>query len=277
MFYNNGRLVIFLEKYDVKFKKKFGQNFLKDINIVKRIVDVSGVNKNSLVIEVGPGGAIMTKELANRAKNVLAYEIDIDLADELYKRIEDCSNVDVLFQDFLDSDLLSDISNYSYDSIYFVSNVPYYITTPILLKLLKSEIHFNKIVMMVQKEVGNRFSTSPGSREYGSITVLLNYFYDVKKEFLVSRKQFIPEPNVDSVVVSFTEKKDKLKLNDFSFFEQLLKDSFQFKRKTLRNNLKKYDLKIIENVLATYNYDLNVRAEMLNVEIFVALANALRK
>lgn len=277
MFYNNGRLVIFLEKYDVKFKKKFGQNFLKDINIVKRIVDVSGVNKNSLVIEVGPGGAIMTKELANRAKNVLAYEIDIDLADELYKRIEDCSNVDVLFQDFLDSDLLSDISNYSYDSIYFVSNVPYYITTPILLKLLKSEIHFNKIVMMVQKEVGNRFSTSPGSREYGSITVLLNYFYDIKKEFLVSRKQFIPEPNVDSVVVSFSEKKDKLKLNDFSFFEQLLKDSFQFKRKTLRNNLKKYDLKIIENVLATYNYDLNVRAEMLNVEIFVALANALRK
>lgn len=277
MFYNNGRLVIFLEKYDVKFKKKFGQNFLKDINIVKRIVDVSGVNKNSLVIEVGPGGAIMTKELANRAKNVLAYEIDIDLADELYKRIEDCSNVDVLFQDFLDSDLLSDISNYSYDSIYFVSNVPYYITTPILLKLLKSEIHFNKIVMMVQKEVGNRFSTSPGSREYGSITVLLNYFYDIKKEFLVSRKQFIPEPNVDSVVVSFTERKDKLKLNDFSFFEQLLKDSFQFKRKTLRNNLKKYDFKIIENVLATYNYDLNVRAEMLNVEIFVALANALRK
>ena len=277
MFYNNGRLVIFLEKYDVKFKKKFGQNFLKDINIVKRIVDVSGVNKNSLVIEVGPGGAIMTKELANRAKNVLAYEIDIDLADELYKRIEDCSNVDVLFQDFLDSDLLSDISNYSYDSIYFVSNVPYYITTPILLKLLKSEIHFNKIVMMVQKEVGNRFSTSPGSREYGSITVLLNYFYDIKKEFLVSRKQFIPEPNVDSVVVSFTERKDKLKLNDFSFFEQLLKDSFQFKRKKLRNNLKKYDLKIIENVLATYNYDLNVRAEMLNVEIFVALANALRK
>lgn len=277
MFYNNGRLVIFLEKYDVKFKKKFGQNFLKDINIVKRIIDVSGVNKNSLVIEVGPGGAIMTKELANRAKNVLAYEIDIDLADELYKRIEDCSNVDVLFQDFLDSDLLSDISNYSYDSIYFVSNVPYYITTPILLKLLKSEIHFNKIVMMVQKEVGNRFSTSPGSREYGSITVLLNYFYDIKKEFLVSRKQFIPEPNVDSVVVSFTERKDKLKLNDFSFFEQLLKDSFQFKRKKLRNNLKKYDLKIIENVLATYNYDLNVRAEMLNVEIFVALANALRK
>ena len=277
MFYNNVQLVIFLEKYDVKFKKKFGQNFLKDISIVKRIVDVSGVSKNSLVIEVGPGGAIMTRELANRAKNVLTYEIDVDLADELYKRIEDCSNVDVLFQDFLDADLLSDISNYSYDSIYFVSNVPYYITTPILLKLLKSEIYFNKIVMMVQKEVGCRFSTSPGSRDYGSITVLLNYFYNVKKEFLVSRKHFIPEPNVDSVVVSFAEKKDKLELYDFSFFEQLVKDSFQFKRKTLRNNLKKYDLKLIENVLATFNYDLNVRAEMLGVDVFVALANALGK
>ena len=270
-------MVIYLEKYDVKFKKKFGQNFLKDINIVKRIVDISGVNSDSLVIEVGPGGAIMTKELANRAKNVLAYEIDVDLADELYKRIEDCSNVDVLFQDFLDSDLLSDISNYSYDHIYFVSNVPYYITTPILLKLLQSKIHFDKIVMMVQKEVGDRFCTSPGCREYGSITVLLNYFYNVKKEFLVSRKHFIPEPNVDSVVVSFAEKKDKLELYDFSFFEQLVKDSFQFKRKTLRNNLKKYDLKLIENVLATFNYDLNVRAEMLGVDVFVALANALGK
>ncbi len=269
--------MIFLEKYDVKFKKKYGQNFLKDNNIVKRIVDISGVSSKSLVIEVGPGGAILTRELASRVKNVLAYEIDEDLSDELFKRIEDYHNVDVLFQDFLDADIKSDINNYSYDNIFFVSNVPYYITTPILLKILDSGIHFDKIVMMVQKEVGNRFCTRPGSREYGSITVLLNYFYNVKKEFLVSRKQFIPEPNVDSMIVSFTEKDNKLLLTDFSFFEQLVKDSFQFKRKTLRNNLKKYNLQVIEKVLFNYNYDLNVRAEMLDVEVFVSMANELLK
>ena len=266
-----------MEKYDVKFKKKFGQNFLKDINVVKRIVDVSGVNDKSLVIEVGPGGGVMTRELASRAKNVLAYEIDTELQDELSKRLDGFDNVDVLFQDFLTSDLINDVSNYQYDELYFVSNVPYYITTPILMKIIESGLNFNKIVIMVQKEVGDRFTTAPGSREYGSITVLLNYFYNIKKEFFVSRKQFVPEPNVDSLIVSFSEKKDKLELNDFKHFEKLIRDSFQFKRKTLRNNLKNYDLKKIEEVLSEYGYDLTVRAENLSTEIFVKISNALRK
>ena len=266
-----------MEKYDVKFKKKFGQNFLKDINVVKRIVDVSEVDKDSLVIEVGPGGGVMTRELASRAKNVLAYEIDTELEDELVKRLDSFDNVDVLFQDFLTSDLISDVANYSYKKLYFVSNVPYYITTPILMKIIESGLDFNKIVIMVQKEVGDRFTTAPGSREYGSITVLLNYFYNIKKEFFVSRKQFIPEPNVDSLIVSFSPRQDKLELNDYKFFERLIRDSFQFKRKTLRNNLKNYDLKIIESILKEYNYDLSVRAENLSTEIFVKISNALRK
>ncbi len=268
---------MFMEKYDVKFKKKFGQNFLKDINIVKKIVATGGITGKSLVIEVGPGGAIMTRELASVAEHVLAYEIDNDLSDELYKRLENCDNVDVLFQDFLQADLINDVKNYDYDHLYFISNVPYYITTPIILKLIDSGLKFDKIVMMVQKEVGDRFSTVPGSREYGSITVLLNYFYKVKKEFLVSRKQFVPQPNVDSVIVSFTEKEDKGSLIDFHFFEQLVRDSFQYKRKNIRNNLKKYDLKVVESVLNKYGYDLNVRAEALDVNIFIELANELMK
>ena len=266
-----------MEKYDVKFKKKFGQNFLKDINIVKRIVDVSNIDNNSLVIEVGPGGGVMTKELAMRAKNVIAYEIDNELVDELSKRLDGFDNVEVLFQDFLEADIDADLKDYSYDSLYFVSNVPYYITTPILMKIINSRLKFNKIVMMVQKEVGDRFTTNPGNREYGSITVLLNYFYNVKKEFFVSKKQFIPEPNVDSVVVSFTEKEERLELKDFDFFEKILRDSFQFKRKNIKNNLKNYDLKKVESVLNKYGFDLNSRAEMLSVEVFVDLSNELIK
>ena len=187
------------------------------------------------------------------------------------------NNVDIVFQDFLVSNIKEDLSRYDFKKLFFVSNVPYYITTPILLKLINSQLFFRKIVMMVQKEVGDRFTSTCGSREYGSITVLLNYFFDVKKEFFVSRKEFVPEPNVDSVVVSFTEKEEKLPLKSYSFFEQLLHDSFQFKRKNIRNNLKKYDLKIVGDVLKKYQFDLNARAEMLSVDIFVELANALWK
>ena len=264
-----------MEKYDVKFKKKFGQNFLKDINVVKKIVRSAEIAGKSLVIEVGPGGGIMTRELSLVADNVLAYEIDEELKDEHAKRLGDRDNITILFQDFLESDIVKDVEKYDYDKLYFVSNVPYYITTPIILKLIESGLSFEKIVMMVQKEVGDRFSTKSGNKEYGSITVLLNYFYNIKKEFFVSRKQFVPEPNVDSVIISFSEKNDKLPLNNFKFFEKLVRDSFQYKRKTLRNNLKGYDLDKVNKVLEKYGKDLSVRAEALDVEVFVEIANVL--
>ncbi len=264
-----------MKYYDVKFKKKFGQNFLKDSSVVKRIVAAAQVDKESLVIEVGPGGAIMTQELAYQAKNVLAYEIDDDLKTELALKLEGFFNVEVLFKDFLQANITEDISKYDFKNLFFISNIPYYITTPIILKLINSGLKFKKIVLMVQKEVGDRLSAKCGRKEYGSITVLLNYFYDVKKEFLVSRKQFVPEPNVDSVVVSFTEKKEKLELVDFSFFEKLIRDSFQYKRKNIKNNLVNYNLKIVESVLNKYGFDLNIRAEALSYEIFVDLTNSL--
>lgn len=264
-----------MEKYDVKFKKKFGQNFLKDINVVKKIVRSAEIDDKSLVIEVGPGGGIMTRELSLVADNVLAYEIDEELKEEHAKRLGDRDNITILFQDFLESDIVKDVEKYDYNKLYFVSNVPYYITTPIILKLIDSGLSFEKIVMMVQKEVGDRFSTKSGNKEYGSITVLLNYFYNIKKEFFVSRKQFVPEPNVDSVIISFSEKNDKLPLNDFKFFEKLVRDSFQYKRKTLRNNLKGYDLDKVNKVLEKYGKNLSVRAEALDVEVFVEIANEL--
>ena len=264
-----------MERYNVNFKKKFGQNFLKNISVVKRIVDVANIKEKSLVIEVGPGGAIMTRELAKRADNVLAYEIDEDLKDELYSRLEGLNNVEVLFKDFLTSDLCGDVSKYDYENLYFVSNVPYYITTPIILKLIDSKLKFKRIVMMVQKEVGDRFTTGPGNKSYGSISVLLQYYFDARKEFLISRNEFVPVPNVDSVIISFKEKENKYELLDSQFFEKLVRDSFQQKRKTIKNNLVCYDLEKVNMVLQRSGYDLSVRAEVLPVNVFVDLANEL--
>lgn len=253
----------------------YGQNFLRREEVVERIVEVNDITSNDLVIEVGPGGAILTKALALKAGRVLAYEIDRDLEGELGKKLSSFSNVTILFQDFLESNLEEDIKDFSYDRIFFVSNVPYYITTPIIMKLIDSKIAFSKICMMVQKEVGERFSTSPGHKEYGSITVFLQYYYQVKKEFLVPREEFVPVPNVDSVIVSFTPKKDVLYLKDESLFFKLVRDSFQYKRKNIRNNLKQYNLNKVTEVLNRYGLDLTVRAESLSVEIFVELANNL--
>ncbi|MBQ2639601.1 MAG: ribosomal RNA small subunit methyltransferase A [Bacilli bacterium] len=264
-----------MEEYNVKFKKKFGQNFLKDKSTIEKIVNTCKITKKDLVIEVGPGGGIPTKELAKLAKKVLSYEIDEDLKNELDNKLSDFSNVEVLYQDFLKSNIKKDIEKEQYDNIYFISNVPYYITTPIINKLTDSNINFKKITIMVQKEVADRLSSLPGNREYGSITVLLNYYYDIKKEFFVSREEFIPKPNVDSEVISLKEKKDKLYLKDKEYFKKIVRDSFQFKRKNIKNNLKKYNLDEVLRVLEKYNYDLSVRAEQLDYSIFIELSNEL--
>lgn len=145
-----------------------------------------------------------------------------------------------------------------------------------MFKLVSSNLPFEKIVMMVQKEVGDRFCSSVSKKEYSALTVILNYFFNIKKEFIVDRNQFYPKPNVDSVVVSFTKRENKEKVNDIDFFIEFVHDSFQFKRKTLRNNLKKYNLKTIEAVLAKYGYDLNIRAEALDYKVFVDIVNTLK-
>lgn len=259
-----------------QFKKKFGQNFLKNERVLTRIVNVADIKDESLTIEVGPGSGALTKYLKEKGQ-VLCYEIDKTLEDILMRDFGEDSNVSIYFGDFLKQDIKEDLKKFTYKHLYFVSNVPYYITTPILFKLINSGFYFDKIVMMVQKEVGERFTSIVGKKEYGALTVLLRYYFDTKKEFLVSREEFIPKPNVDSVVVSFKPRKDKENLVNEEFFRQLVHDSFQFKRKTLRNNLKKYDLNIVSKVLEKYNLDLNVRAEQLEYNIFVDLANNLYK
>lgn len=256
------------------FKKKYGQNFLKDKNKVKKIVDSANIKDNSLVIEVGPGGGILTTELSLKADNVLCYEIDLELKPILENKFSK-NNVKIIFDDFLNRNIENDIEKYNYDNLYFISNVPYYITTPILMKLINSSLNFDKIVIMVQEEVGERFSAKPNSKDYSSITVFLNYYFDVKKEFKVNRLEFNPVPNVDSEVISFTRKKELLKLKDKELFFKLVKDSFKFKRKNIRNNLKGYNLDIIDRVLKSNNLDLTSRAEQIPIEVFVEMSNEL--
>ena len=260
-----------------KFKKSYGQNFLQDKNIIINIVDKTNISKNSLVIEVGPGSGALTMELAKVAKNVLSYEIDTRLEETLDENLKEFDNVEIIYDDFLNRDIKEDIKEYSYDNIYFVANIPYYITTPILEKLIESKIDFKAITMMVQKEVADRFSAHVKTRNYGSITVFLNYYFDIEKLIYVSRNAFIPKPNVDSEVIALRKKEKRFEVKNEQFFFQLVRDSFRFKRKNIRNNLKNYDLKKIEEVLNKYNKDLTARAEELELSVFVDLANNLYK
>ena len=194
--------------YQHNFKKKFGQNFLNDENILNKIVKESKIPEDTLVIEIGPGAGALTNKVKDVAKNVLAYEIDLDLQNILIDKFKD-TNVTFIWEDFLNRNIKEDIKDYDYSHIFVVANIPYYITTPIVEKIINSGIDVEKVVIMVQKEVGDRFSAKPGNKEYGSISVFLNYYYDIKELFIVSKNCFTPRPNVDSVILSLEKKKDK--------------------------------------------------------------------
>lgn len=257
-----------------QFKKSFGQNFIKEKGIVERIINVSNILDNSLIIEIGPGSGNLTSKLVDTSNQVLCYEIDTRLKSILDDRFKDRDNVNFIYDDFLKRDVKDDISSYSYEHLYIIANLPYYITTPIITKII-NEIDVDKMVLMVQKEVGDRFTAKPNSKSYGSLSVFLQSYFDVKEEFIVSRNCFVPKPNVDSVIVSLTKKEEEYNILDRSLFERLVRDSFQFKRKTLRNNLRGYDLSKIESILSKYNHDLTVRAEVLSIDEFIDISNNL--
>lgn len=259
---------------DFKFKKNFGQNFIIDENIINNIITKSNIDKDTLVIEIGPGAGSLTYKLSKSAKNVLCYEIDTKVAKILEENLKDSDNVEIIYKDFLKCNIKEDIKKYNYKNLYVVANLPYYITTPIIMKLIQDNINLDKIVVMVQKEVGDRFKAKPNTKDYNSLSVYLNYYFDIKKIMDVSRNVFIPKPNVDSIVIEMT-KKELLYLKDKEVFNKLVRDSFTQKRKNIRNNLKNYDLEKIEEILKEYNFDLNVRAEQLSLDIFIKIANNL--
>lgn len=264
-----------LSANDFSFKKKFGQNFIIDENVIHSILNKAKVDENCMVIEIGPGAGSLTYQLSKKAKNVLCYEIDQTLKDVLKFNLKDCNNVDVIYEDFLEANVNVDLKKYQFDKLYIVANLPYYITTPIIVKIIESKIPVDKIVVMVQKEVGDRFKAQPGTKDYGSLSIYLNYYFDIKKLIDVSRNVFVPKPNVDSIVVEFQRKQTYYQLKNSEVFFQLVRDSFKQKRKTLRNNLKNYDLDKISKVLDKYHLDLSIRAEQIPIDLFVEIANEL--
>lgn len=254
------------------FKKKFGQNFLIDKDKTQRIVDLINANEDDLIIEIGPGAGALTKRLVKKNAKLICYEIDEDTKEYLLPLENDKTKI--VYKDFLTANVKEDIKDIEYKNLYIVGNLPYYITTPIIEKIIKEEVNVKKMVFMVQKEVGERFASKPNTREYGSITVFLNYYFNIKQEFIVGRKCFNPAPNVDSVVISLNQKAERKQV-DMKKFDRLVRDSFQFKRKNLRNNLKNYDLDKVNEILSDYKLDITHRAEELDYTIFVDLCNRL--
>ena len=261
---------------DYIFKKKFGQNFLKDENILRNIVDKSEVDKDTLVIEIGVGAAFLTYYLTEKAKYVVGYEIDESLKEIIEKQLENKNNIKILFDDFLKRNVMDDIKDLDYKKIFVVANLPYYITTPIITKFIEDKIPVDKIVVMVQKEVGDRFNAKVNTKEYNSLTVYLNYYFDIKKLLDVSRNCFVPKPNVDSVIIEF-KKHNKYKANNEDLFFKLVRDAFKYKRKNIRNNLKNYPQEKLENILKSINLDLNSRAENITLEQFIYICNKIEE
>lgn len=261
--------------YNFDYKKSLGQNFLKDNNVVEKIVSAINYEDNNLVIEIGPGSGAMTKELLKRVDFAILYEIDTRLEKILFKELSDYVNYELIFDDFLKRNMGNDLSKYNYDNLYIVANLPYYITTPIINKIVSDKIPVKEMVIMIQKEVADRLSSKPGSRDYGQITVFLNYFFEIEKVLTVSKNCFVPKPKVDSAVIKMKRREQKELVKDEEFFEKIVKDSFRFKRKTIKNNLSNYDLKKIDIILNKYGFDINTRSECIPYYVFVEIANEL--
>lgn len=265
----------------ISFRKEFGQNFLINRMVPEDIADMCTDTEESLILEIGPGIGCLTKELAERYKRVVAVEIDKGLIPVLSKTLSEYDNVTVINADIMETDILALANEYSDGMpVSVCANLPYYITTPILMRLLESGVHFSSITVMVQNEVASRLVAKPGKSEYGAITAVLNFYGEAKKLFKVSAGSFIPAPKVDSAVVRIDlYDKPKYIPKDEKFFRDIIKAAFEMRRKTLVNALNSkfahLDKKRIADALISMGLDENIRGERLSTEEYVALSDIL--
>ena len=274
-----------LERHGFTFKKSFGQNFLTDTNILQKIVDTAEIDDRVNVIEIGPGIGALTEFLAERAAQVMAFEIDHRLVPILADTLRDFDNVTVVNEDILKVDLAQHIQNFKNPElpIKVVANLPYYITTPILMHLIESGIPFSEFVVMMQKEVADRISAQPNTKAYGSLSIAVQYYMTAKVAFIVPRTVFVPAPNVDSAILKMVRRPEPaVAVEDESFFFKVSKASFTHRRKTLWNNLTGYFGKTEEvkdkltKALDQAGLSPSVRGEALSLAEFARLADALK-
>lgn len=271
-----------LDKHDFYVKKKYGQNFLVDQNILRKIVQISSITEETLVIEIGPGLGSLTEHLLEKSKHVLAYEIDKDLLPILSETFT-TDKLTILNKDFLKCDIDLDIRelNITYDQVVVVANLPYYITTPIILKIIEESSIIKEMVLMTQQEVAERLTSKPSTKDYNSLSIAIQYKTKAIIALKVPRTVFVPSPNVDSAVVklSVIEKIPFKPKNETLFFE-IVRASFAQRRKTLVNNLhNKYNLEkvLLANLLFELELDSRIRAENLSVSDFIRLSDSLYK
>lgn len=273
-----------INRYGLNIKKSLGQNFLTDINILEHIVQAADLSEKDNVIEVGPGIGALTEFLAQNSHQVVAFEIDDQLVPILGETLSQYDNVTILNQDILKANLPQVIKeNFEADRpLKLVANLPYYITTPILMNVLESGIKFDSITVMMQKEVADRLVAVPGTKAYGSLSIAVQYQTNCSVAFNVPRTAFIPQPNVDSAIITMTRREP---FNPAPFddrvFAKFVKGSFLHRRKSFWNNLlaifgKDGDVKDrLTNVLNTVRISPQIRAEKLTIEQFIELVNAL--
>ena len=285
---NPANTIDIIKKYDFNFQKKFGQNFLIDTHVLDKICSESGLGKNDLAIEIGPGIGALTQYLAITAKAVVAVEIDKNLLPILGDTLKDYKNTELINADFLKLDLekLIDecIQKYGeFDNIRIIANLPYYITTPIIMNVLESHTHIDSITVMIQKEVADRMQAAPGSKNYGALSLAVQYYSDPYVVAFVPQNCFIPRPKVGSSVIRLDIYKDKpIKTVNEKLMFQIIRAGFNQRRKTLVNSLINFEgLQFSKNkiihALSLLGKSEKIRGEALSLEEFAQLAEYLQE
>ena len=273
-----------LNKYGFSFKKSLGQNFLIDTNILKKIVSFADLTEDSGAIEIGPGIGALTEQLARTSKKVVAFEIDQRLLPILKDTLSPYPNVNIIHNDVLEADVAEVITEEFAEitDVMVVANLPYYVTTPIIMKLLEEHLPIRGIVCMLQKEVADRISARPGTKDYGSLSIAVQYYTEAETVMIVPKTVFVPQPNVDSAVIRLTKREQPaVKVTDEAFFFQVTRASFAQRRKTLLNNLTsqlpdgKQKKEEILQALSASGIDPTRRGETLSLEEFGRLSEEL--
>lgn len=274
-----------LNQYGFNFKKSLGQNFLIDVNIIHNIIDASDIDENTGVIEIGPGMGSLTEQLAKSAKKVIAFEIDQRLIPVLKDTMSPYDNVIVINEDILKANIAQYVSDNlaDCDKIMVVANLPYYITTPILLNLMQQRLPIDGYVVMMQKEVGERLNAQVGTKAYGSLSIVAQYYTETSQVLTVPKSVFLPPPNVDSIVVKLMKRDvPQVEVDNEDKFFKMTKSAFSQRRKTINNNYQslfvegKNKKEVILKWLETSGIDSRRRGETLSIKEFANLYNELK-